>query len=143
MHLWCPHGRGWGILKLVTCFRILLFLSKGSIILFWEWEIRKLTIFCVMTPHATKVMQSLSVPVSRDSCCYNSSKKLNWFSFSLISEIRILVSTLRIGKSAFNMLIKQSFLKFLSIRRICRGMRIRGVSRNFLFLKIYFSFLKS
>ena len=56
---------------------------------------------------------------------------LNWFSFWQILHITKSVSTLRIGKSAFCMLIIRSILKFLPIRRIHSAERIRGVSRSF------------
>ena len=56
---------------------------------------------------------------------------LNWFSFWQILHLAKSVSTLRIGRSTFCMLMIQSILKLLPIRRIRSAERIHGVSRNF------------
>ena len=110
---------GGGVLELGPWLRILLFLNYRSIVNFFGWGgwgVIKLTIFCgcckCMTPNATRIRQSLAVVVSLDTCCYLSSKKLNCFSFWLISQITKSI------RSAFCTLLIQSFLKFPSIRRI-------------------------
>ena len=102
-------------------------------------EVHKIIIFCgrckCMTPNATRIRQSLSVLVSLDICCYLSSKKLNWYSFWLISQITKSI------KSAFCPLIIQSFLTFPPIRRI------RGANpwsqQKFLDLEIFLEILKA
>ena len=79
----------------------------------------KFIIFCgrskCMTSNATRITQSLVVLASLDTCSYHSSKKLNWFSFWLITQITKSI------RSAFCTLIKQSFFKFLPIQQILRA----------------------